>query len=382
MLAVVVFCLGTAWTLYVLFGYPLILAALAARVPARVRRAPAHPSVSIVIAVHNGEAFLESKLQSIFSLDYPKDRIQILVASDGSTDATDSIAQRYASRGVLLLRLPRGGKPAALNAAIQQATGDILVLTDVRQTLAPDSLALLMENFADPGVGAVSAELVILKANRSEEDTVSLYWRYELWIRLNLSRIDSIFGATGAYYALRRELAVPVPPDTLLDDMYLPLAAFFRGYRLIVDPRARMFDYPTGLQAEFRRKVRTLAGNYQILASYPSLLGPRNRLWLHYISYKFGRLLLPFALLLVLLSAFGLPGHWRTAAVAVQTVFYALALLDPWIPASFLKRISYPIHTFVVLMAATLCAVSVFFIPAATLWKTTTVSGFPPSTRG
>lgn len=228
MLAVVAFCLGTAWTLYVLFGYPLILAALAARVPARVRRAPAHPavspsispSISMVIAVHNGGAFLESKLQSIFALHYPQDRIQVLVASDGSTDSTDSIAQRYSSRGVLLLRLPRGGKPAALNAAIQQATGDILVLTDVRQTLAPDSLAFLVENFADPAVGAVSAELVILKAGRSEEDTIGLYWRYEVWIRLNLSRIDSIFGATGAYYALRRELAVPIPPDTLLDDMY------------------------------------------------------------------------------------------------------------------------------------------------------------------
>src|SRR5262249_32719332 len=162
-----------------------------------------------------------------------------LVASDGSTDGTGQIVERFAGQGVRLLNLPRGGKPAALNAAIAEASDEILVLTDVRQTLAPESLRLLLENFADPDVGAASAELVILKSGRTTEDPVGLYWRYEVWIRLNQSSLDSIFGATGAYYALRRKLAVPIPTDALLDDMYLPLAAFFQGYRLVVDARAK-----------------------------------------------------------------------------------------------------------------------------------------------
>ncbi|MDQ6759067.1 MAG: glycosyltransferase family 2 protein [Acidobacteriota bacterium] len=327
--------------------------------------------MSIIVAVHNGERFIHQKLRSILALDYPREKMEIIVASDGSTDKTDALIQTFSAEGVRLLPLPRGGKCSALNSAIVQASHEILVFTDVRQLLAPDSLAFLVENFADPKVGAVSAELVILRGNTREEADVGLYWRYELWIRLRLSEIDSIFGATGAYYALRRELAVPLPANALLDDMYLPLAAFFRGRRLIVDRRARMFDLPTGLHAEFQRKVRTLAGNYQILKAYPALLGPRNRMWFHFVSYKFGRLVLPFALLWILVCGFGLPKPWRTIAVAAQACFYFAALVDWCIPANPLRKITSPIRTFVTLMAATLCALSVVFVPSSNLWKTT-----------
>lgn len=317
---------------------------------------------------------MENKLRSIFALEYPRGKMSILVASDGSTDATPRIVERFADEGVRLLNLPRGGKPAALNAAIAEATDDILIFTDVRQTLAPESLRLLLENFADPEVGAASAELVIRKAGRSTEDNVGLYWRYEFWIRLNQSALDSIFGATGAYYALRRELAVPIPSDALLDDMYLPLAAFFRGYRLVVDARAKMFDFPTGLETEFRRKVRTLAGNYQIIRAYPQLLTPRNRLWFHFLSHKFGRLILPFAMLLILIASTALPSRWRLWALLLQAAFYAAALVDRWLPESTIKKLTSPIRTFVTLMAAAFCAVSIFFVPSNRLWRRTEVS--------
>jgi cellulose synthase/poly-beta-1,6-N-acetylglucosamine synthase-like glycosyltransferase len=365
---------GASLLLYILCGYPLILHWLARRHAKPIRRARFEPPVTIVIAVHNGERFIENKLRSIFALEYPRDKMTILVASDGSTDSTAQIVERFAKEGVRLLNLPRGGKPAALNAAIAEVTDEILVLTDVRQTLARDSLRLLLENFADPEVGAASAELVILKSGRRTEDTVSLYWRYEVWIRLNQSALDSIFGATGAYYALRRKLAVPIPEDALLDDMYLPLAAFFEGYRLIVDARAKMFDYPTGIESEFRRKVRTLAGNYQILRAYPQLLSSRNRLWFHFLSHKFGRLILPFAMILILTSSLILPSPWRFWALLLQAGFYAAALVDRWLPESALKRLTSPINTFVTLMAAALCAVSIFFVPSNRLWRRTEVS--------
>jgi biofilm PGA synthesis N-glycosyltransferase PgaC len=370
-IAVALVILSLGFVLYVLFGYPVLLDLLARRRSRPVLRAhPADPPyVSILVAVHNGEAFLRQKLQSILELDYPRDRVEVLVASDGSTDATGSIARSFP--GVRLLELPRGGKPAALNAAMAQARHDIFVFTDVRQRLAPDSLACLIENFADPAVGAVSAELVILKGDTRQEADTGLYWRYELFIRHRLSGIDSIFGATGAYYALRRELAAPLPTDSLLDDMHLPLRAFFRGYRLIVDSRARMFDSPTSLESEFRRKVRTLAGNYQILRAYPQLLGPRNRLWLHFVSYKLGRLLLPFALALLLIASVGLPLPWNFAFLGAQAAFYGIALLDLWMPEGFAgKRLTSPARTFVTLMAASACAPSIFFVPSARLWKT------------
>jgi len=364
------FLCAVFFILYVLVGYPLLLGWRARHHPRSVARGPFEPTVSIVIAVRNGGTFLEEKLRSVLALDYPREKIQVLVVSDGSTDQTDSIARQFESKGITLLSVPPGGKAAALNAGIAQASGALLVLTDVRQQLSPDSLRLLAENFADPSVGAASAELVIRKGDNLEEASVGLYWRYELWIRLRLSEIDSIFGATGAYYALRRELAVPLPPDTLLDDMYLPLSAFFKGYRLIVDPRARMFDYPTGIQSEFRRKVRTLAGNYQILQAYPQLLGPSNRLWLHFVSYKFARLVLPFALLALAGFSAGLPSPWNWWALAAQAGFLLLALCDLWMPDnSPLKRLTSPIRTFTVLMASALCAVSIFFLPSASLWK-------------
>ena len=359
---------------YVLAGYPLLLALLA-RSRARPLQKRFEPrSVSIVIAVHNGEMFLRNKLRSVLALRYPRELLQILVVSDGSTDATDAIAAEFASEGVDLRRIPRAGKPAALNAGIHQATGEILVLTDVRQELEPESVECLVACFADPAVGVASGELLIRKGGLREEADIGLYWRFESWIRNQLSALDSMFGATGPFYAMRRSLAVPIPEDVLLDDVYLPLSAFFRGFRLIVEPRARAIDYPTTRDTEFRRKVRTLAGNYQIIGRFPALLRPANRMWLHFVSYKLGRLLLPYALIVLAVASFGLSRPWAIAAVAAQAAGYGLAALDPWIPADWiLKRLSSPARTFVVMMLAAICAVQVFFVPPRKLWKPTTI---------
>ena len=361
--------------LYVLAGYPLLLRWLARSRARPVQRAPLEPTVSLVIVVHNGERFLEAKLQSVLALEYPTDKIEIIVASDGSTDRTEDIAEKFAANRVRLMRLPRGGKPAALNAAIPQACGEILILTDVRQPLESLSVARIVENFADPSVGVVSGELVIRAGASQSEADIGLYWRFETWMRDSLSSIDSMFGATGPFYAIRRALAVPIPADALLDDMHLPLAAYFRGYRLVMDSRARAYDIPTSLETEFRRKIRTLAGNYQILRAYPALLGPTNRMWLHFMSYKFGRLLLPWLLLILAAASFGLPSPWRGVLLAGQAAFYGLAIVDRWIfRPRLLKRISSSAHTFLVMMIATVGGLSVFFMPPRALWKVTSAS--------
>jgi cellulose synthase/poly-beta-1,6-N-acetylglucosamine synthase-like glycosyltransferase len=368
--AIILFLIGAGLLLYVLFGYPVLLA-LRARLFARpVERGEQWKSVSVLLAVKNGEKFLREKLASILALDYPRELMQILVISDGSEDRTHAITAEFAREGVELIRVPAGGKALALNAGMRQATGEILFFTDVRQPLAPDSLRQLIACFENASVGVVSGELVILDGNTHAEASVGLYWRYEKWIRNRLSQIDSVMGATGCIYAMRRELAVELPPGTLLDDVHLPLAAFFRGYRVIWDSSAKAFDYPTPLDAEFRRKVRTQAGVYQVIGEFPQLLGPKNRMWIDFMSHKLGRLLLPYACLLMAGSSFWLPSPWNMLAIAAQVIFYALAVFDLWAPEGFfLKRLTSPIRTFVVLMAAAFCAGSILFLPHGYFWK-------------
>jgi poly-beta-1,6-N-acetyl-D-glucosamine synthase len=220
----------------------------------------------------------------------------------------------------------------------------------------------------------VSGELVIGDGRTREEASVGLYWKYEKWLRKLESRIDSVIGATGCIYAMRRELAAPLPPGTLVDDMYLPLAAFFKGYRMILEDSAIAFDYPTALDAEFRRKVRTQAGVYQIIGWFPQLLMPRSRMWLTFVSHKLARLFLPFALLVAALTSFYLDDPWRTAAIATQAAFYLAALADLWVPDSAaIKRLSATARSFVVLMAAALCGALVLVRPPGEIWQQTEV---------
>jgi poly-beta-1,6-N-acetyl-D-glucosamine synthase len=361
--------------LYILAGYPLLLGWMARMWAKPIRKEPIEPSVTFVIPVFNGEEYLQQKLESVLSLDYPWEKMEILVVSDGSTDGTDGIAQSFSDRGVRLIRLSRGGKPAALNAAIPQAKGELLILTDVRQLLEPGSVRHLVACFADESVGVVSGELLIRSGETQGEQSVGLYWRLETWIRDRLSSLDSMFGATGPFYAMRRELACPVPPEILLDDMYLPLAAFARNYRLTMESKARAYDYPTSVKTEYRRKVRTLAGNYQLLRYYPWLLGPSNRMLFHYLSYKVGRLLLPWLLLAILVSSIFLPPPLRELSLLLQAAVYALGLLDRFIgEGSPFKRLTSPVHAFLAAMAAAVAGLSVFFVPPQTLWKVTSAS--------
>jgi cellulose synthase/poly-beta-1,6-N-acetylglucosamine synthase-like glycosyltransferase len=372
-LPVILFMASCAFLLYVIAGYPLLLKILASFFRKPIKKGDYSPSVAVVIPVRDGEQYISRKLDSILALDYPKELLEVLVISDGSTDETDNLARGYAAWGVKLLHVPNGGKAAALNAGVPTTRNSILLLTDVRQVLEPESLRKMMNCFADPAVGVVSGELTIREGNNLEESNIGVYWKFESWIRNRLSDLDSMMGATGPFYAIRRELMVRMPAETLLDDLYVPLAAFFRGYRLVVEPAAKAYDDPTSLSTEFRRKVRTLAGNYQIMRQYPGLLTSRNRMRFHYLSYKLGRLLLPFALIIIAVTCFWLPSRWMViTAVAAQVAIYGLAFLDERLDEeSILKRLSSAARTFVVMMLAALCALSVFFVSPQKLWTPT-----------
>jgi len=173
---------------------------------------------------------------------------------------------------------------------------------------------------------------------------------------------------------LRRSLVRPLPPATLVDDAYLPLGAILQGYRFVFERQAIAYDYPTALDTEFQRKVRTLAGLYQLVGDFPRLLNVFDLTGFQFFSYKLGRVLLPYAFLLIAVSSFWLPAPWAALVLAVQAFFYGLAAIDHWLPASSpVKRLSSVCRTFTVLLAAALCAASILFVPADRLWKQTQV---------
>jgi biofilm PGA synthesis N-glycosyltransferase PgaC len=319
---------------YTFAGYPLMLA-LAMRLWHRPWQAgPVQASVSIAIAVHNEERTLSRRLEELSALmratGLPG---EIIVVSDGSTDSSVAVAQTFASQGVRVIALAQNmGKAAALSHAIAEARHDIIVFADARQRWADDALVRLLENFADPRVGAVSGDLV-LEAAPGVMAGVGLYWRYEKWLRRTESGIASQVGVTGAISAARRALLPPtIPPGTLLDDVYWPLWIAMHGYRVVHDERARAYDrLPDRPRDEFRRKVRTLAGNYQMMMLLPgSLLPWRNPVWPQWVSHKLLRLVVPWALLAMLASSAWLALEANIlygGAFAAQTLGYGLALL-------------------------------------------------------
>ncbi len=374
-MAWILFLAGAGFAFYIVAGYPLLLAAWARMRSKPVRKQFTPKTVSVLLTVYNGEAWIRAKLESILQLDYPRELMEILVISDGSTDETEAIAAQFGARGVAVLRVPHGGKAAALNAGMARATGEILFFTDVRQQLEKASLRELVSCLGDPEVGGASGQIVLVESGGAPVADVGLYWQFEKWLRDQLTAVDSLLVATGCIYVLRRDLARPLPPAALIDDAYLPLAAIFARYRFVFERRAVAYDYPTQLEMEFQRKVRTLAGLFQVVASYPRLLNVCTPVGFHFFSYKLGRVLLPYALLLVAVTSFWLPRPWAEAAIGVQALFYGLALIDHWLPRRLLlKRVSSVCRTFVVLLAAGLCAASILFVPPDSLWKQTRVN--------
>jgi len=378
MWAAVCLSLGAALALYIVAGYPILLAfgRFHTSPPAR-KDTGLHPTVSALMVVYNGERFIAAKLESLLAQRYPAGRLEILVVSDGSTDGTGQIAESFGGRGVRLIRVPHGGKAAALNAGFPHCSGEVLFLTDVRQTLDPDAVAHLAANFADPAVGVATGELRFLGLDTmGEQADMGMYWRYELWVRRRHCQIDSTFAATGCIYAVRRSLVDPIPADTLTDDAVIPLRAFFRGYRVLFDPEALAFDYPAVEGAEFRRRLRTLAGLWQVSIRMPELFGGANRMRLHFLSHKVSRLALPWALLLILAGTLGMVASpLGQALLAAQALFVLLALADSLAPRnSHLKRVTSPARTFLVMNAAALFSIAVFFVPPETLWRTTRVT--------
>lgn len=335
----------------------------------------ATPTISVVMVVRNEERVLESKLENLLSLDYPPDRVELIVVSDGSSDRTEPILHQYAREArvhAIVNPLPKG-KAGGLNDALAVAQGEIVLFTDARQKIDRSAVRLLAENFADPDVGCVSGELMLGDPESGESGRgLGLYWLFEKQVRELESASGSVVGATGALYAARRELLTPVPAGTILDDLYLPMQIVRRGKRVVFDQRAIAWDsLDLGIEREFSRKVRTLSGNYQLVQFAPWLLGRENPIRLEFISHKLLRLTVPAALAALLLVSPWLKAPFYKVIFVAQVIFYALSLISLARLArrGMLARVADAAGAFVLLNSAAVVALANFISGKRAAWR-------------
>lgn len=347
---------------YTYAGYPLYLVLRRAVGPKAVEHPVASeaPSVSVILALRNERRRAPDRIRDLLAQHYPDGHLEVCVVSDGSTDGTDDVVQAIATtdRRVRLLRGTGEGKAAAINMATRAARGDILVFADARQRFERTAIRRLVAAFADARVGAVSGRLELARDGSGRDVGIAIYRRLESWVREQEAKTGSTVGVTGAIYAARRAVYPAIPTGTVLDDVYAPMYIALRGWRIAYEPTAVAYDpLTTGWPAEFRRKVRTLVGNYQLLALMPHAMVPvRNPLLFRFVSHKLLRLTSPFLLAALFGFSWQLSDSPYRTAFAVQLAFYVLAAFG----LRWGRRLRVPIvqvaATFVVLNAAALVA--------------------------
>lgn len=339
------FWLSLAAIVYAYAGYPLVLIVLArltGRKQAVATDAEFFPTVSMIIPVHNESDVLRRKIENCFDLDYPRDKLAFVIVSDGSTDDTPDIARGYgASRNVIVVELSsRRGKAVALNSGLARATGEVVVFSDASIMLERDALRAITIPFADPAIGCVSGEDYI-----GDGSGEGLYGRYELMLRNLESRVGSIVGASGSFYAERRELCATFI-EGMAPDFLSVLHTVEQGYRAITAPSARgSMTSVRRTQDEFQRKVRTLIRGMTAMFARVRLLNPLRfglfafELW----SHKLTRWLVPVFLLLAFVTNAMLVGQpFYLAVFVAQVSFYLVALLAlnfPKVEAMLIARI-------------------------------------------
>ncbi len=295
------------------------------------------PALSLLIAAHNEEGAIEARILNALALNYPVGKLEIVIASDGSTDGTNEIVRRYADRGVRLLAYSLNqGKASVLDKSVPRLTGQVLILSDANTHMDPDAARRLAAWFSDPDIGVVCGRLVLTDA-RTGKNVDGLYWKYETFLKKCESRLGALLGSNGAIYAIRKGLFPGVAPGTIIDDFVIPLAAKRRsGCRIVYDTAAVAYEEtaPT-MRAEFRRRVRIGAGGFQSIGMLWPLLLPTNG-WVAFtfLSHKVLRWACPFFLLGTLVTnALLLGAPLYNGLMAAQVAFYLLAAGGNWLPA-------------------------------------------------
>ncbi len=330
-LVVLIFWLSLALLAYIYAGYPLLVWLLGRVRPLDLRREPFTGRISVVIAGYNEGGRLARKLESLLASDCASQIEEVLIGSDGSDDNTAEVIAAYGDPRVRLEAFAeRRGKPAVLNDLVPQCQTELVMLMDARQALDPSALSRLAACFADERVGVVSGELVFRSENADSTaaEGIGAYWKYEKFIRKSESRFRSVPGATGALYAIRKSLFRPIPEQTLLDDVVIPMQAIEQGYRCLIEPGAIAYDTPSqSTQQESVRKRRTIAGAAQLIINQPRWLLPwKNPIWIEFISHKIARLCSPALLLIAAGTNIALAGQpLYCFMLTLQFSFYTAA---------------------------------------------------------
>jgi cellulose synthase/poly-beta-1,6-N-acetylglucosamine synthase-like glycosyltransferase len=321
-----------ALIIYVYAGYPLLLALIRACGGHRpVQAADYRPPVTLIVSAYNEAGVIGEKIANSLALDYPADRLEVMVVSDCSSDRTDAIVQGIDDPRVKLLRMTeRGGKTLGLNAAVRAARGEVLVFSDANAMYRRDAVTALTRNLADPQVGAVVGESTYSELEGAADEKESLYWRYEVVIKRLESELGSAVGGDGAIYAIRKSLYRPMRADAL-SDFVNPLQIVQSGHRCVYEPRAVCVEKAAGdFEKEFRRKVRIVNRAWRAMWSMKSLLNPLRYGFFSFelVSHKVLRWLVPlFLVALLLVNAALLDSGWiYSLALAAQVAFYLLAL--------------------------------------------------------
>jgi len=324
------FWFSLATLIYIYVGYPLLVGLLAKTFGKEPLRGPITPTVSLLIPAYNEAACIEAKLQNSLALDYPKSKCEIVVASDGSTDRTNEIVERFASHGVRLVSLDRNiGKAAMLSRVVPILTGDIVVFSDASGELDRFALQRIVENFADKSVGCVSGLYRTKKGDDLRSEGEGLYWKYETYIKEQEARLHSILGAHGAFYAIRKELFEPLDADDINDDYIIPMRIIRRGFRAVYDPTAFVWETESASVAgEFSRRRRIAAGNVQQVLKLWYMLSPVYG-WVafSFFSHKILRTVAPFFLIALFIASFWLSAPSSIVMISLQGLFYMSAVL-------------------------------------------------------
>lgn len=328
-----VFWLVGAVILYVYAGYPLLLALVRhAGFGRAVAAGEYEPRVTLLVSAFNEADVIAAKIRNSLAIDYPREKLEIIVISDASDDGTDAVVGQFAQDRVRLLRMmERGGKTLGLNAGVRAAGGDIVVFSDANAMYLPDAVRKMARNFADAKVGAVVGESTYADAAGGAQKSESLYWKYETAIKHLESRIGSVVGGDGAIYAIRRSLYRDMRADAL-SDFVNPMQIVMSGYRCIYEPQARSVeDAAESFEKEFRRKVRIVNRAWRATWSLPALLNPLRFGWfsLQLVSHKLLRWLMPLflAVFLVLSALLVERGPSYAAIFVTQAILYALAAM-------------------------------------------------------
>lgn len=332
---VLIFWACSTLILYTYFGYPIVLRICVAFWSRPVKKEAIEPEISVLVAAHNEEAVIQAKIENVLASNYPIDKIEIVIASDGSTDRTVEIAQQFQGLNTRVLNLERCGKISALNCAASRSSGAVLVFTDANTFLEPDALSNLVRNFSDPLVGGVCGNQMHFDQpgpSTASDSGERLYWRYDKWLKTLESRIGSIVGADGSLYAIRRNLFAPVTDPDQADDFIISAQIVERGSRLVFEPDAVCYETaPESSSSEFFRKVRIANHSTRTLANLSKMLNPfRGGLYSFSLwSHKLLRYVVPFLMIAAFASnlvAWSESPFYRFT-LSVQVLFYSVAFI-------------------------------------------------------